>query len=410
MNQKVFGSTLTALRKKSGLTQQALAKELNVSDKAVSKWETGIGYPEITLLPKIAGVFGVSVDYLMTGDRRGITVVGNIISDVVKNVDCYPAIGMLANISAVTRAVGGCAPNTAIDLAKIDATLPLSVIGCVGDDEYGRYMISQLQKYSIDTSKIAVTDQAPTSFSDVMSLPNGERTFFHAKGANALFHPDQIKIADLPCRMLHIGYILLLDQFDAADPEYGTVMARFLHDVQAAGIKTSFDVVSSSSAEDYAAKVIPALKYSDNVIINEIECCNIWSVSPRTADGRLNVPAIKDAMSKTMAAGVKEKVIVHSKEAGFCLSADGTFTVVPSLEIDEKAIKGSVGAGDAYCAGCLYGLYHQYQDEDMLRFASAAAACNLFAANAVDGMRSKNEIDALMASAKRKSLAQVAAE
>jgi transcriptional regulator with XRE-family HTH domain len=51
MNPKLFGATITALRKKNGLTQTALAKLLNVSDKAVSKWETGLGYPEITLLP-----------------------------------------------------------------------------------------------------------------------------------------------------------------------------------------------------------------------------------------------------------------------------------------------------------------------------------------------------------------------
>ena len=65
MNQKMFGSTIAALRKKRGMTQSALAQELNVSDKAVSKWENGFGYPEITLLPKIASVFGVTVDYLL---------------------------------------------------------------------------------------------------------------------------------------------------------------------------------------------------------------------------------------------------------------------------------------------------------------------------------------------------------
>ena len=90
--------------------------------------------------------------------------------------------------------------------------------------------------------------------------------------------------------------------------------------------------------------------------------------------------------------GVKEKVIVHCKEAGCCLDASGQWTVVPSLQIPAEEIKGSVGAGDAFCAGCLYGLYHHYTDLEMLEFASAAAACNLFAANSTDGMRSKIEI------------------
>lgn len=67
-----------------------------------------------------------------------------------------------------------------------------------------------------------------------MNLPTGERTFFHARGANAEFSPDDIDLSSLSARMLHIGYILLLDSFDNADFEYGAVMARFLHDVKEA--------------------------------------------------------------------------------------------------------------------------------------------------------------------------------
>ena len=52
----------------------------------------------------------------------------------------------------------------------------------------------------------------------------------------------------------------------------------------------------------------------------------------------------------------------------------------------------SVGAGDAFCAGCLYGIYNNYTDIQTLEFASAAAACNLLEANAIDGMKPRNEI------------------
>lgn len=336
-------------------------------------------------------VSSVTADCLVSKERKGITLAGNIIADIVKSIDCYPEIGMLSNISAVSKAVGGCVPNTAIDLAKIDPSVPISVIGCVGDDDYGRYVISQMQHCNIDTSRVKVSDQAPTSFSDVMSLPNGERTFFHARGANALFSPEDIDIKGLPCNLLHIGYLLLLNRFDKADSEYGTVMARFLHSAQDAGIKTSIDMVSDSAA-NYAEKVIPALNYCDYVIINEIECCGIWGLDPRQGDGSLNVPVLRQAMERTLACGVGEKVIVHSKEAGFCLDRSGEFTSVASLKLSAKEIKGSVGAGDAFCAGCLYGIYHYYPDIDTLELASAAAACSLFAENAVDGMRSRQEI------------------
>ena len=52
----------------------------------------------------------------------------------------------------------------------------------------------------------------------------------------------------------------------------------------------------------------------------------------------------------------------------------------------------NVGAGDAFCAGSLYGLYNGFSDKEILEFASAAAACNLFAENSIDGMKSKSEI------------------
>lgn len=403
MNQKILGITITKLRKQHHMTQAALAQKLSVSSKAVSKWETGLGYPEITLLPKIAAAFGVSVDYLITGERRGITIAGNIITDIVKRVECYPQMGMLANITSVSRSIGGCAPNVAIDLAKIDPSVPVSALGCIGDDEYGRYLIAQLQRYNIDTVGIKVTEAAPTSFTDVMSLEGGDRTFFHARGANALFSPADIDLMGLRCHILHIGYILLLDSFDAEDPEYGTVMARFLSDTQQMGIKTSIDVVSDSTG-NFAEKIIPALRYCDYVIINEIECCSIWGLEPRKPDGTLDISALRDAMTRTMACGVAEKVVVHSKEAGFCLSSDGTWTAVPSLQIPSEQIKGSVGAGDAYCAGCLYAIYHQMSDREMLEFASATAACNLFAENAVDGMRSRQEILQLMCEYPRKPL------
>ena len=88
---------------------------------------------------------------------------------------------------------------------------------------------------------------------------------------------------------------------------------------------------------------------------------------------------------------------MHCKEACFLLDVrSGAFTEVASLKIPAEEIRGSVGAGDAFCAGCLYGLYHHYPDRKLLEFASAAAACNLFAANSVDGMRPRDEILAMM--------------
>ena len=67
MNQYVTGAVIKELREKKGLTQAELAEKLFVSDKTVSKWEMGKGYPDITLLEPIAQALQVSVTELLSG-------------------------------------------------------------------------------------------------------------------------------------------------------------------------------------------------------------------------------------------------------------------------------------------------------------------------------------------------------
>ena len=68
MNQYVTGEAIRALREKNRYTQAELAAKINVSDKAVSKWETGKGYPDITLLEPLAAALNVSVTELISGN------------------------------------------------------------------------------------------------------------------------------------------------------------------------------------------------------------------------------------------------------------------------------------------------------------------------------------------------------
>ena len=67
MNQYVTGSMIKRLREEKKITQSQLAEKLCVSDKAVSKWENGRGYPDITLLEELAAALGVSVIELFAG-------------------------------------------------------------------------------------------------------------------------------------------------------------------------------------------------------------------------------------------------------------------------------------------------------------------------------------------------------
>ena len=70
MNQKKIGSFLKELRKEKGITQEEFAENLNVSGRTVSRWETGVNMPDISLLVDIAGFFNVSIPEIINGERK----------------------------------------------------------------------------------------------------------------------------------------------------------------------------------------------------------------------------------------------------------------------------------------------------------------------------------------------------
>lgn len=85
MDQYITGLTIKKLREKNKLTQSELADRLSVSDKAISKWETGRGYPDITLIEDIAKTFNVSITELFSGD----TVENKNVSSNVEKMKFY---------------------------------------------------------------------------------------------------------------------------------------------------------------------------------------------------------------------------------------------------------------------------------------------------------------------------------
>ena len=70
MERKTIGGFIAVLRKANGMTQKELAEKLNVSDKTVSRWERDDGAPDLSVIPVIAEIFGVTCDELLRGERK----------------------------------------------------------------------------------------------------------------------------------------------------------------------------------------------------------------------------------------------------------------------------------------------------------------------------------------------------
>ena len=75
---KTMGMVIASLRKAQGMTQAELAAKMQVTDKAVSKWERDLSCPDIQSLPRLAGILEVSVEELMQGEPRPASLVKRI--------------------------------------------------------------------------------------------------------------------------------------------------------------------------------------------------------------------------------------------------------------------------------------------------------------------------------------------
>ena len=123
MDQTKTGGLIRALRTQKGLTQKALAEAIGVGDKAVSKWERGLGCPDVSLLPELSQVLGVGLEALLSGaldanDQER----GNM-----KKLNFYvcPDCGNL--ITAATGAGVSCCGRTLLPLEPQKPEEPLSV-------------------------------------------------------------------------------------------------------------------------------------------------------------------------------------------------------------------------------------------------------------------------------------------
>ena len=319
--------------------------------------------------------------------EKGIAVAGNMIVDMLYPISGFPKPGELTTIVGdMTRSTGGCLCNDIIDLAALDASLPLTALGRVGDDEAGDYVLEKLRAWpNIDLSQ--VKRGGTTSYTLVMADERTkQRSFYQCRGANADFCEADIDWDALDVDLLHVGYILLLDALDAPDERYGTKLARLLHHAQTRGIRTSIDVVTEAG-ERFRRIVVPALKYADYCVINEAEAQATTGVGLVDGTGKLiraNVPA---ALARMKALGVSTWAVIHSPEGGFGLDERGEYAAVEGLRLPEGYIRGSVGAGDAFCAGVLYGAWKGMDLRAAIELGTAAAACSLSCPGATEGMR-----------------------
>ncbi|MGN0515729.1 helix-turn-helix domain-containing protein [Eubacterium sp.] len=199
MNQYITGAVIKQLRERQNMTQLQLADKLGVSDKAVSKWETGKGYPDITLLQPIADALSVSVAELLSGEA---VVNENVSANMLKSK--FYVCPICSNvIHSMGEAVVSC---HGIALTPIDAEKSndkyIAVIEKIEDEYFvqidhpmtKQHYISFIAAMSCDSMQIKKL--YPESSAQARFKINGVKRIYYYCNRDGLFYVDVVKNID----------------------------------------------------------------------------------------------------------------------------------------------------------------------------------------------------------------------
>lgn len=316
--------------------------------------------------------------------RRGIIAIGNLLVDQSLRCTEYPKESMLTQITSREKSCGGGCTNVLFNLAKLDPTLPLSLCGVIGRDEFGEFILEEAAHHHVDSTRVWISAQDATSFTYVMvNNLNGKRTFFHHMGANHRLGANNFTQLNCTARIAHVAYLLLLPTLEQPDDTWKTTGVRALATLQEQGFSVSLDLVSVPETIRYQQWVRPVLPQVDYLIINDEEAGRL---SGRNDDDYIA------AAHALLAMGVRQVVCIHFPQGAVAVNAQGETVSVAAYHVPQSQIVSTLGAGDAFCAGVLYGIHEAWSLEKALRLGCASAHFNLFSVSATKSARPVNEL------------------
>ena len=304
-----------------------------------------------------------------------VACLGLLVADAVgKPIDALPRKGALELVERIELHTGGCAANTAVALAKIG--VQAAILGKVGADGFGDYLTGALQGHGLDTRGLVRDPASPTSATMVLVHSDAERSFLHVIGANAAFTEADVDWgAAGQARILHIAGLQLMPAFE------GDGVARVLAEAKRRGQVTTLDTVMNPRSRWWDG-LAPALPYLDWALPSFEEAARLTGETKALRQARV-----------LQGAGAKNVAIKMGANGCLVAPRDAKPFHVPALAVEAVD---ALGAGDAWVAGFLTGLLHDWPLDKSARFANAVGACCVQALGATTGVRSLAETLAML--------------
>jgi sugar/nucleoside kinase (ribokinase family) len=310
----------------------------------------------------------------VAGESVECLSVGILVADhLCDPIDRLPAAGELVISPRLPLATGGCAANVAVDLVRLGVRA--GVVGCVGDDYFGRFVTDKLAASGVEVQGIRALADTETSGTLIINVRGEDRRFIHTPGANAFLQASDIPLARVKrAKVLYVGGYLLMPALE------GEPLASLFRQARAAGVKTVLDIVMPGPGE-HLHKLESVLAETDVFLPNRDEAAALTG-----RDDPL------DQAERFAAAGAGAVVVTCGDEGCVLLSGNLRWRVAAHA----MDCKGATGAGDAFDAGLIAGLLAGEDLLGALRWGSAVGASCVRSISATDGVFTRSEAEQFM--------------
>ena len=281
-----------------------------------------------------------------------ISVIGNVNVDLlVWPAAEFPPPGTDMPVESIQTRAAGAAGNTALALARLGCVPRL--IGCVGDDHYGRFILDELVAAGVEEGVLVLPGE-PTGISIAFEAPERDRSFLTLLGSLQTFEASMV-----PPDALEGDYVLLCGYFCLPSLR-GRGTLKLLERVRAAGGRTLFDCGWDPAGwpQETKREIVELLPLVDYFLPNEVEAGSLTGIEDPMAAAR--------ALERISGGWV---IVKLGKEGCVAVGAGQEHVIsAPPVRVAD-----TTGAGDAFNAGLLYALAGGTEVTVALRLATRLA-------------------------------------